>query len=196
MNCWWWSLIGFGVGVAIAHVLGYVAVLVDWTKKRLGGLRATFTLNPAETNELVAMLNRALADEWYAFYQYWIGANVVNGELVASVKAELQEHAEEEYEHAGMLVERIRELGGVPLLDPAEWAIVSNCGYHAPRDYETKPVLEQNIQGEICAISAYTSILEFLKGRDTATERIVTFILAQEEEHKRDLIGLLNKLGK
>jgi bacterioferritin len=196
MDCLWWSLGGLVLGLALARGLGYVTVLVDWLKRRWGAAWSTFTLTNAERTALIALLNRALADEWFAFYQYWVGVAVVNGALAKSVRAELMEHAEQEFEHAGLLVERIKQLDGVPLLDPAEWAIVSNCGYHAPRDYDTKPVLEQNIQGEICAISVYTSILEFLNGRDTVTASMVTFILAQEEEHKRDLQGLLTKLGK
>jgi len=196
MNTWLWGLGGVAVGVMLTHGLGYVTALAGWFKRRCTCLGATFTLTPAETTELIAMLNRALADEWFAFYQYWIGAHVVNGSMAASVIAELREHAEEEFEHAELLVERIKQLGGTPLLDPAEWAIVSSCGYLAPRDYDSKQVLEQNVQGEICAISAYTSLLEFLNGRDAVTAGIVTFILAQEEEHKRDLQGLLVKLGK
>ena len=69
-----------------------------------------------DVNELIEELNKALADEWLAYYQYWIGAKVAKGPMRGAVVAELEEHATEELEHAGMLVERILQLGGTPIL--------------------------------------------------------------------------------
>ena len=74
-----------------------------------------------DVKELIGLLNKALADEWLAYYQYWIGSKVVKGPMKGEVIAELVEHATDELRHADMLVERILQLGGEPILDPKEW---------------------------------------------------------------------------
>jgi len=87
-----------------------------------------------EVKEVVELLNKALADEWLAYYQYWVGAKVVKGPMRPNVEDELKEHAGEELEHAGMLADRIVTLGGTPLLSPEELIKKSGCGYDAPKD--------------------------------------------------------------
>ena len=34
-----------------------------------------------DVDKLIEMLNKALADEWLAYYQYWVGAKVVKGPM-------------------------------------------------------------------------------------------------------------------
>jgi bacterioferritin len=57
-----------------------------------------------DVDELINILNKALSDEWLAYYQYWIGAKVVKGPMKDAVIAELQLHATEELTHAELLV--------------------------------------------------------------------------------------------
>lgn len=59
-------------------------------------------------------------NEWLAYYQYWIGAKVAKSPTRSAVVAELEEYANEELEHAGMLVERILQLGSTPILIPED----------------------------------------------------------------------------
>lgn len=56
--------------------------------------------------ELVKLLNKAFADEWLAYYQYWLGAKVVVGMPREAVVAELIQHATDELRHAGMVADR------------------------------------------------------------------------------------------
>ena len=63
-----------------------------------------------DVDELIAMLNKALADEWLAYYQYWTGAKVVKGPMKDAVIAELDLHATEELSHAELLATRIIQL--------------------------------------------------------------------------------------
>src|SRR3989344_5399704 len=104
-----------------------------------------------DAKELIEQFNKALADEWLAYYQYWVGSFVVKGPMRPEVQAELKEHAGEELKHASMLAERIIQLGGTPLLDPKEFSAKSNCGYEAPKDNHVVKILSQNIKGEQCA---------------------------------------------
>lgn len=141
-----------------------------------------------DAGSIIEMLNKALADEWLAYYQYWVGALVVQGPMRPNVQAELKEHADEELKHAGMLAERIIQLGGTPLLTPDDWKAKSNCGYDAPKDNSVKSILNQNIKGEQCAIEVYDKILNFLKGKnDAITFNMVRKIMEDEVEHEQDL---------
>jgi len=143
-----------------------------------------------DKDELIKKLNKALADEWLAYYQYWIGAKVVTGIMREAVVVELIEHATDELRHAGMLVDRIMQLGGDPLLEPKDWYDETNCGYEVPSDYQVKKILEQNIEGERCAIKVYSDLLDFVQGKDSVTEEIVREILHDEVEHEDDLEAL------
>ena len=147
-----------------------------------------------DVNQLVEELNKALADEWLAYYQYWIGAKVAKGPMRGAVVAELEEHATEELEHAGQLVERILQLGGTPVLSPEGWYKVTNCGYNAPSDPQVKKLLEQNIKGEQCAIEVYQKLSKKLKDKDSITYQLVLEILEDEVEHEDDLETLLEDL--
>ncbi len=141
-----------------------------------------------DVSELIDMLNKALADEWLAYYQYWVGSKVVQGPMRPQVEAELVEHAGEELKHANMLAERIAQLGGTPLLSPEDWIKNTNCGYEAPSDPNVKKILEQNIKGEQCAIATYHKILEKVKsGNDPITFNMIRKIMEDEVEHEHDL---------
>lgn len=147
-----------------------------------------------DVNELIKELNKALADEWLAYYQYWIGAKVAVGQMRNAVVEELEEHAQEELEHAEMLVERILQLGGTPLLDPADWYKETNCKYEIPSDPKVKVLLEQNIRGEQCAIEVYNKLLKMTKDVDPITYNMVLEILEDEVEHEEDLEALLEDI--
>ncbi len=141
--------------------------------------------------ELLRLMNKAYADEWLAYYQYWVGSKVATGRMRGIVAKELEDHAEEELKHAGMLVERMIQLGGTPLLRPEDILKETHCGYEAPKDPCTKRVLAQNIKGEQCAIETYKKLLDFVKGKDDLTEKIVLEILTDEVEHEEDLQAML-----
>ena len=139
---------------------------------------------------LIEKLNKALADEWLAYYQYWIGAKVAAGPMRGAVTSELEEHATEELGHALMLVARIIQLGGTPLLKPQDWYDMTNCGYEAPEDPYVEILLEQNIKGEQCAIEVYRQLVELTKNADPVTYEIVLQILTDEIVHEEDLQSL------
>jgi len=148
----------------------------------------------ADAAKIVGLLNKAFADEWLAYYQYWIGAQVVRGHMRNAVVAELVEHANDELRHAEMLSKRIIQLGGTPLLEPTEWYEKTNCGYAAPTDPHVKKILSQNIKGEQCAIDVYNKLVEMTKDSDLVTYNMSLEILGDEVEHEDDLQALLDDL--
>jgi bacterioferritin len=144
----------------------------------------------AGVDDLIEKLNKALADEWLAYYQYWVGAKVAKGPMRGAVTAELEEHATEELGHALLLADRILELGGTPLLSPQDWFKVTNCAYETPEDPYVEVLLDQNIKGEQCAIDVYQKLVELTKDSDPVTYEIVLEILADEITHEEDLEAL------
>jgi bacterioferritin len=146
--------------------------------------------------ELIKQMNKALADEWLAYYQYWVGAKVVEGMMRGPVASELQEHAEEELKHANMLVERMLQLGGKPILKPEDWYKMTNCGYEAPENFSVVPILKQNIQGEQCAINVYKKLVDMTMGKDSISHKMFLEILEDEIEHEEDLEAILNDIPK
>lgn len=140
-----------------------------------------------DVKKLIGVLNKAFSDEWLAYYQYWIGAKVVKGPMKEAVIAELIQHAADELRHADMLAMRIIQLGGTPVTEPKDWYKLANCGYAAPSDPYVKAILKQNIQGEQCAIMAYTKLLKLTEGKDPVTYNVALQILQDEVEHEEDL---------
>ncbi len=143
-----------------------------------------------DVDQLIELLNKALADEWLAYYQYWMGAKVAAGPMRGAVTVELEEHATEELQHAMMLVERILQLGGTPLLSPKDWFDQTNCGYEMPDDPYVGVLLEQNIAGEQCAIEVYKEMMDFTEGKDPVTYEMALQIMTDEIEHEEDLQAL------
>ncbi|HIE05006.1 MAG TPA: ferritin [Candidatus Latescibacteria bacterium] len=147
-----------------------------------------------DVEELVGLLNRALSDEWLAYYQYWIGAKVVRGPMKGAVMAELIQHAADELRHADMLSNRIIQLDGTPVLKPEDWYRMTNCGYEAPEDPDVRAVLRQNIKGERCAIETYNRLLGTVRDGDPVTYNLVLQVLQDEVEHEEDLQALMEDI--
>jgi len=147
-----------------------------------------------DVDELLNLLNKALADEWLAYYQYWIGAKVVKGPMKDAVIAELTLHATEELSHAELLATRIVQLRGIPVLSPEEWLKITNCGYDAPVDDYVETILDQNIKGEQCAIRTYSKMLDITRVADPITYNIILQIITDEVEHEEDLAALKEDL--
>ena len=144
-----------------------------------------------ELPKLLEQLNAALSEEWLAYYQYWIGSLVVEGAMRSDVQREFEEHAEEEYMHAKMLAERIIQLEGVPVLDPAQWVTLARCTYAVPLNYDVISILKQNIAAERCAVIRYEEIASFTNNIDFTTCDIAKKIMAEEEQHEQELQDFL-----
>ncbi len=87
-----------------------------------------------DVKKLLEMLNAALAEEWLAYYQYWIGARLMEGPMRSEVEPELLLHATQELNHAVLVVNRIIQLGGTPVINPSDWSKLARCSYDEPSD--------------------------------------------------------------
>lgn len=147
-----------------------------------------------DVKDLLKKLNIAFADEWIAYYQYWLGAQIAKGVMRPAIVAELLEHAGEELEHAQMISDRIIQLGGIVKMLPNEWDKFASCKYNAVKSENSKIIVQENIKGEQCAIKYYDSLVKELHGKDFVTANIISKILEDEVEHEQDLITLLEDL--
>ncbi len=143
-----------------------------------------------DVDQLITLLRKAFSDEWLAYYQYWVGAQVVKGPMKDAVIAELNQHAADELRHAGLVSLRIIELGGMPVTKPEDWYQWTNCGYEAPDDPYVETILKQNIKGEQCAITTYSKLLKTTREADPVTYNVVVQILQDEVSHEEDLQNL------
>jgi bacterioferritin len=147
-----------------------------------------------KVDEVLRLLNQAYASEWLAYYQYWLGARLIKGPMKDAVAAELTLHATEELNHAVLLAGRIIQLGGAPATSPQAWLALTPCKYEAPDDPYVAVLLDQNIAGEQCAISAYKAMMDATKDKDMVTYNMALTILEQEVEHEEDLQSLKEDL--
>ena len=149
-----------------------------------------------DVEQLIQMLNEALAEEWLAYYQYWIGARLLEGPMRSEIEPELLLHATEELGHAVLVVDRIIQLGGTPILNPNKWTDYAKCAYEEPTDPYVEEILKQNLEGERCAIQRYQDITAFTEGKDYATNQMAKTILNEELEHEHDIEDFLVDLNR
>ncbi|MFA6535084.1 MAG: ferritin-like domain-containing protein [Candidatus Babeliales bacterium] len=147
-----------------------------------------------DVKDLLKKLTTAFADEWSAYYQYWLGAQIAKGVMRPAIVAELVQHAGEELAHAQMITDRIIQLGGVVKMLPSEWEKFAGCKYNAVKSESSKIILQENIKGEQCAIKFYNSLLNDVYGKDFVTANIISKILEDEVTHEQDLVMLLEDL--
>jgi bacterioferritin len=149
-----------------------------------------------DVNKLVRTLNEALSEEWLAFYQYWVGARIMEGPMRSAIEPELLVHADQELNHAVMVADRIIQLGGTPVLTPADWMKLSSCEYEVPSDPYIEVILAQNLAGERCAIQRYQNIADFTTGKDHTTHQIAIAILGEELEHEQDIEDWITDINR
>jgi bacterioferritin len=149
-----------------------------------------------DVDKLLGMLNAALSEEWLAYYQYWIGARLMEGPMRSEVEPELLLHANQELNHAVLVVNRIIQLGGAPVINPVDWTKLARCPYDEPTDCYIEVILEQNLKGERCAIQRYEEIADFTNGKDHSTHQMAVTILNEELEHENDIEDWLTDLQR
>ena len=114
----------------------------------------------------------------------------------SEIEPELLIHANQELNHALLVVTRIIQLGGTPVLNPADWRKFARCTYEAPVDPYVEAVLNQNLNGERCAINRYKDLADFTNGKDHTTHQMAATILNEESEHEQDIEEWLNDINR
>jgi len=142
-----------------------------------------------DREEVVRLLNEALATEMVCVLRYKRHYFMARGINAESIAAEFAAHAAEEQMHADQIAERIVQLGGAPDLSPDGLSQKSHAEYVEGTTLVN--MLKENLVAERIAIDSYREVVNYIGTSDPTTRRLLEGILAKEEEHAEDLSSLL-----
>lgn len=143
----------------------------------------------ADREAVIAMLNDALATELLCVLRYKRHYYTVSGPNSAQMRAEFLEHAQQEQEHADRIAERIVQLNGSPNFNPSTLAARSHAEYDDSADAQV--MVRADLIAERVAIESYRQMIAVIGPKDPTTARMLTEIMAVEEEHADDMRDLL-----
>lgn len=144
----------------------------------------------ANSDQVVKMLNDALATEIVCMLRYKRHYFMATGVHAESVAVEFLEHATQEEEHADAIAKRIVQLGGEPDFSPDTLTRRSHAEYVPGKTL--LDMIKEDLVAERIAIDSYKEMIEVIGSDDPTTRRMIEWILAVEEEHADDLAGLLD----
>ncbi len=139
--------------------------------------------------QTIEILQSVLATEIVSVLRYTMNAIVATGLSSDSVKAEFEEHAAEEQQHARQIAERINQLGGTPDFSPEGLATRSASQYSIGANLVG--MIKENLIAERIACEHYRELVRFFADKDPTTRVMMESILSKEEEHANDMLDLL-----
>ena len=143
----------------------------------------------ADREAVIAMLNDALATELLCVLRYKRHYYTVSGPNTGHIKAEFLEHAQQEQDHADRIAERIVQLNGSPNFNPATLTARSHAEYDDSDDVQA--MIRADLIAERVAIESYRQMIQAIGDKDPTTSKMLTDIMAVEEEHADDMRDLL-----
>ncbi len=148
----------------------------------------------ADRATVVKLLNEALATEIVCVLRYRRHHFMAAGINADAVAAEFLVHANEEQQHADQIAARIVQLNGEPDFSPEGLLSRSHAEYVEGEDL--LDMIKEDLVAERIAIDSYREMIEYVGDRDSTTKRMMEGILAMEEEHADDLVGMLEEMKK
>ena len=143
----------------------------------------------ANKDEVIQLLNRALASEWIAFMQYWHHYFMATDIHSPEIKEFFKDAADQELHHIDEIGSRIQALGGVPCDKPEE--IVNLWPKSVDYSHDIRSMLERNLIDERMTVNFYSEIVRYCGFDDIVTRSMFEEILREEEEHASDLADIL-----
>ena len=170
-----------------SHSIDTAAIRAAATNLEDGAITVGYQGN---RQEIISLLNGALATELVCVMRYKRHYFTVRGLENAPVKAEFLTHAQEEQGHADLIAERIVQLNGEPDFNPATLVARSHAEYDDSSDI--KSMIRANLIAERIAIEAYRQMIEKIGDTDPTTRHMLIGIMAVEEEHADDMRDLMS----
>ncbi len=134
--------------------------------------------------KMLELLNKDLEYEYAAAIQYVQHAAVMTGAQYESIIKELVIHSNEEMAHALSLSQQIDFYGGVPTVRVEKIEVAK----------DTLSMLKDDLAGEEDAVRRYKErISQAEEMKEYGLRRILEDILITEEEHKRDLLTVVEE---
>lgn len=141
--------------------------------------------NPKASQELLNLLNEAIARELQVSVQYMWQHVLWKGVKGFAVKDELKKIAMTEMKHAEAVAERLVYLGGFPTTKPTPIHVGKTL----------KEMIETDIKEEEGAIKLYKKIIATArKEGDEVTEELFRDILSDEESHHDTFTSLAEEV--
>ena len=138
---------------------------------------------------IIVELNSLLAEEFQAWYQYFIVAPFLVGDMRPEIQEFFIKTADDELnDHAQLLINRINELNGECLLKtPESWKQFAYADFLLA-GLDVNSQLAINGEAEIKAIQHYQQVIELAESlKDYTTRDILKKILADEEQHLSEI---------
>ncbi|MBB4225820.1 ferritin-like domain-containing protein [Variovorax guangxiensis] len=136
-------------------------------------------------DDVVKLLNDALATELVCILRYKRHYFTANGVESPAIADEFLVHANEESAHADLIAERIVQLGGEPDFAPTHLLERSHASYDESTDLQS--MVRANLIAERVAVESYRQMISLIGDKDPTTRRMLEGILADEEEHADEL---------
>jgi bacterioferritin len=146
----------------------------------------------ADRKTVLKLLNEALATEIVCVLRYRRHHFMAAGMNAEPVAQEFLVHANEEQQHADQIAGRIVQLNGEPNFSPEGLLSRSHAEYVEGENLVD--MIKEDLVAERIAIDSYREMINYIGSKDTTTTRMLEGILAMEEEHADDLVGLLEDL--
>lgn len=140
-------------------------------------------------DDIVSLLNDALATELVCVLRYKRHHFTADGQAAPHIAAEFMVHANEEAAHADRIAGRIVQLGGEPDFSPTTLLDRSHAAYDDSSDL--RAMIKANLVAERVAVEAYRQMIVLIGDKDPTTRRMLEDILRDEEQHADELKDLL-----
>src|SRR5580692_10863856 len=124
-----------------------------------------------DVKKTIEILQSVLATEIVCVLRYTMHAVAASGISSEGVKAEFQEHADEEREHMMSVAERINQLGGTPNFDPKGLESRSASEYGSAETLVE--MIKENLIAERIAVDHYRELIRFFFNDTATTERML-----------------------
>jgi bacterioferritin len=140
-------------------------------------------------DKVYEVLNGALASEIVCvlrYKQHYYMTTSIHQEQLQNM---FKEHWEDEEGHLQRIAERIKQLGGVPNLDPND--ISTRAFSRFESGHTLADLLKEDLLAERVVIKIYGDIVTFFGDADPVSRRMFEDILEDEEDHADEIADLL-----
>jgi len=140
-------------------------------------------------DKVYEVLNAALASEIICVLRYKQHYYMTTSIHQEQLQGLFKEHWQDEERHLQRIADRIKQLGGVPNLDPNG---ISQRAFSSFKSGHTLGhLLYEDLLAERVVIKMYGDIVKFFGSADPVSRRMFEEILKDEEDHADDLADLL-----
>ncbi len=140
-------------------------------------------------DQVYTVLNAALASEIICVLRYQQHYYMTTSVYQAQLQSLFKEHWEDEQGHLERIADRIKQLGGVPNLDPEG---LTTRGFSKFESGHTlADLLREDLLAERVVIKIYGDIITYFGAADPVSRRMFEEILKDEEDHADEIADLL-----